>query len=105
MAKNTNPVLDLFRTDQFDSSDPWGSAINAQFDIAECLTRYGVDIPAHWEYSPGLSASYEPNEEDSSLFAMELDVLMRQGHLSNIIHAGNVLCRYVALCESEGRSY
>lgn len=104
MAKNTNPVLDLFR-EEFDSLDPWGSALNAQFDIAECLTRYGVDIPAHWEYSPGLSASYEPHEDTSTWFAMELDVLMRQGHEQNIIHAGNVLCRYVALCESEGLSY
>jgi hypothetical protein len=105
MAKNTNPVLDMFRSEQFDSSDPWGSALSAQFDIAECLFRYGVPVPEHWEFSPGLAAGGELTEDDSSWFAMELDLLMRQGHVSNIIHAGNVLARYVALCESEGLAY
>lgn len=105
MAKNTNPVLDMFRSEQFDSSDPWGSALNAQFDIAECLHRNGVDVPAHWEFSPGLAASHEPTEEDSTWFAMELEVMIKQGHVRNIIDAGNVLARYITLCESEGRSY
>lgn len=104
MTKNTNPVLELFRTEQFDPYDKWGSALNAQFDIAECLFRYGATIPDDWEFSTGLAAGSEL-AEDASWFAMEIDLLMRQGHVSNIRHAGEVLKRYVALCEREGLSY
>lgn len=104
MSKNTNPVIDLFRTECFDPSDPWGSALNAQFDIAECLFRYGAYIPENWEFSPGLGAGQELGE-DASWFAIELDLLMRQGHVTNIRDAGNVLKRYVHICELAGRSY
>lgn len=101
---NTNPVLDAFRED-FDSYDAFSSALNAQFDIAECLFRYGVEVPASWEFSPGLAAGHSLNTEDASFFAVVIDGMVRQGHVSNLIHAGNVLMRYVAQLKLAGRDY
>ena len=98
-----NPVLEMLRY-EFDSSDPFGSALNAHFDIAECLYRHGAEIPADWEFSPGLAAEHEL-DDDASYFATELDLMMRQGHYSNLIHAGNVLMRYVAQCKLAGLDY
>jgi hypothetical protein len=53
MMKNTNPVLDVLR-DSWDAYDSWGSTLSAHFDIAECLYRYGAEIPDEWEFSPGM---------------------------------------------------
>lgn len=105
MAKNTNPVLDLFR-DSFDDYDPWGSALSAHFDIAECLYRHGAPVPAEWEFrpSPFLQVGSEL-DEDASMFAVDIDLLMRTGHYSNLVHAGNVLQRYEAQLELAGKSY
>ena len=100
---NTNPVLDLFRED-FDSYDPFGSALNAQFDIAECLFRHGAAVPSEWQFSPGLAAQRELGE-DASSFALDIDLMMREGHVSNLIHAGTVLMRYVAQCKLAGKDY
>lgn len=105
MTKNTNPVLDLYRSDAHDSTDPWGSALNAQFDIAECLHRHGADVPAEWQFSPGLAAQHDLDTEDASWFALEIEEMMLQGHYSNLVHAGTVLMRYVAQCELAGKSY
>lgn len=107
MAKNTNPVMDMFRSEAFDPSDPWGSALGAQFDIAECLTRHSGTVPEEWDYRPAASvqAGKDIVEDDSSYFALELDLMIRQGHVRNIIDAGNVLRRYVHICELAGHSY
>lgn len=104
MAKNTNPVLDAFR-DSFDSYDPWGSAINAHFDIAECLYRYGAPIPTEWQFSPGLGAGGVFDEENESYFAAQIDLMMREGHYSNLVHAGNVLMRLCAQYKIAGLDY
>jgi hypothetical protein len=100
---NRNPVLDLLR-DSFDSYDPYGSALMAHFDIAECLHRNGAPIPAEWDFSPGLAAECDL-DEDASYFATEVDLMQRQGHYSNLVHAGNVLMRYVAQCKISGLDY
>lgn len=105
MAKNTNPVLDLFRED-FDSYDAWGSTLMAHFDIAECLYRHGADIPEEWEFSPSPFLHVgDELPEDASYFATEIDLLMRQGHYSNLVHAGNVLSRYAMQLKLAGKDY
>jgi hypothetical protein len=103
MTQNTNPVLDAFR-EAFDSYDPWGSALSAHFDIAECLYRHGVPVPSEWEFSPGLAAQQELGE-DASMFAIDCDLFMSSGYVSNLIHAGNVLQRYKAQCVLAGKDY
>ena len=105
MAKNTNPVIDVAR-DYIDAHDPWGSALNLCFDICETLVRHGVPVPTDWEYSPGaFTGEGELDEDNDSPFCFELDFYMRHGHVSNILHAGEVLSRYVRILELAGKSY
>jgi hypothetical protein len=105
-----NPVLEAFR-DNFDAYDPWGSTIEAQFQICFTLLRYEAQIPAAWEFSPGaFKPTMEDNDPDNedgegSLLGLEFDILMREGHYSNLIHAGNVLVRYAAQLKLAGMDY
>lgn len=105
MAKNTNPVLDAFRIYGYDPYDVYSSVVEAHFQICFTLLRYDAHIPADWEFSAGAFVPEEddndPEKEDAengegSLLGWEFDLLMRQGHYSNLIHAGNVLERYAA---------
>jgi hypothetical protein len=111
MAKNTNPVLDAFRTYGYDPFDPWGSTIEAHFQICYTLVRYGAEVPADWQFSAGaFSPAMDDNDPDNedgegSYLGWEFDLLMREGHYSNLIHAGNVLSRYAALLKANGHSY
>lgn len=107
MSKNPNPVLDMYKSYCHDPSDPWVSALNAQFDIAECIYRHGGEVPAEWEFTPSpvLHVGSELFEEDASFFALDIDLMMRTGHYSNLVHAGTVLMRYIAQCELAGRNY
>lgn len=34
--------------------DPWGTAMQAHFDVAGEMWNRGLDIPSKWEYSPGM---------------------------------------------------
>jgi hypothetical protein len=105
-VKNTNPVLDSFRQDAYDPYDVWGSTISAHFDIAECLYRHGVPTPEFWEFRPSpLLEVGDPLEDDASMFATEVEFLMEQGHITNIIDAGNVLARYAAQLKLAGMDY
>lgn len=105
-----NPVLEALR-DNFDSHDPWGSVIEAHFQICYTLLRYNASIPEDWQFRAGAYAPQEddndPDNEDGegSLFGWECDLLMRQGHYSNLIHAGNVLARYAAQLKLAGKDY
>lgn len=110
MAKNTNPVLDTFR-ENFDGGDPWGSTIEAHFQVAYTLMRHGVDVPADWQFSPGMFVpdleDNNPDNEDGegSYIGWQFDLLMREGHVSNLIHAGNVLARYAFHLSMAGYDY
>lgn len=105
-----NPVLEHVR-DHFDGGDPWGSTIEAQFQICFTLLRGGADIPAAWQFSPGAfnpqADDNDPDNEDGegSLLGWEFDILLQQGHYSNLIHAGNVLERYAAQLKLAGMDY
>jgi hypothetical protein len=103
---NTNPVLDALR-DSFDAYDAWGSALSAHFDIAECLYRNGAQVPEAWEFrpSPMLNVGDPLDPEDCSYFAEQIEHMMREGQVSNLIHAGNVLARYVHLLKLAGKDY
>lgn len=104
MTINTNPAIDVIR-EGWDDGDKWGSALTAQFDVAETLTRYGAHVPDEWEYSPGLSVSGPLSLDDASWEQLELDNLMRQGYETQIRHAGEVMRRLVHIYELEGLSY
>lgn len=105
-----NPALEVFR-DHFDSYDPWGSVIEAQFQICFTLLRGGADIPSAWQFSPGAftpkADDNDPEQEDGegSLLGWEFDLILREGGYSNLIHAGTVLERYAVQMKLAGMDY
>lgn len=103
MAINTNPVMDSFR-DYFDSFDPYGSSVSAMFDICECLARNSVEVPEDWGFKEG-AAGVPELDENSSIFAEELQTMLENGHVRNIIDAGIVLKRYINMCKLAGLEY
>lgn len=107
MAKNQNPVIALFLSEAYDPYDPWGSAVSAHFDIAECLYRNGADVPAAWEFrpSPVLSVGDKLDEDEASMFSLDIEVMLAGGHYANLIHAGTVLGRYSNLLKLAGKSH
>lgn len=106
-----NPVIEVFRSFGYDPYDPWGSTIEAQFQICYTLLRGGADIPAAWQFSPGAfvptADDNDPDNEDGegSLLGWEFDLILREGGYRNLIHAGNILERYATLLKSEGKDY
>lgn len=105
-----NPAMEIIR-DHLDSYDAWGSALEAHFQICYTLTRGGVEVPEAWDFHPGMFVpeddDNDPENEDGegSLLGWELDLLLREGHVRNLIEAGNILGRYTALLELAGHSY
>lgn len=105
-----NPVLEYVR-DNFDGGDPWGSTLEAHFQICYTLARGGAPIPESWEFSLGAFVPQEddndPDNEDGdgSLLGYEFDCLLREGHYRNLIHAGEVLSRYAAQLKLAGLDY
>jgi hypothetical protein len=106
-----NPVIEVFRSFGYDPYDPWGSTVEAQFQICYTLMRGGAEIPAAWQFSPG---AWTPSEDDNdpdnedgdgSLLGWEFDIILREGGYRNLIHAGEVLNRYATLLKSEGHDY
>lgn len=110
-ARDTrNPALEALR-DNFDSYDPWGSVIEAHFQICFTLLRGGAEIPAAWQFSPGAFSPQpddnDPDNEDGegSLLGWEFDIILQQGGYRNLIHAGTVLERYAAQLKLAGMDY
>lgn len=103
MAINTNPVMDSFKR-EFDPFDKYGSALTGMFDICECLARNGVEVPKDWEFRAG-AAGVPALDENSSIFAEELQNMLENGHVRNIIDAGIVLKRYINMCKLAGLEY
>lgn len=115
MAKN--PVLEFLR-DSFDEYDPWGSALGAHFDIAECLYRHDQEIPEWWEFrpSPLLDAGDTFDPEWEGYFAAGLEAWATgdlpfwahpdsKATFDDMRHAGNVLARYCNLLRLAGKDY
>lgn len=109
-----NPVLEAFR-DSFDSYDPWGSVLEAHFQICYTLVRHGAkdSIPADWEFGLG---AFQPTmddnnpdvwdeDSDGSLLGWEFDLIMREHGAAPLIHAGNILSRYANLLRLDGKDY
>lgn len=111
MAQNTNPVIDMFRSVGYDPYDPWGSTIEAHFQIAYTLVRHGAEVPAAWDFHPGCFVptaddnNPENEDGDGSYIGWEFDLMMREGQVRNLIAAGNVLARYAAQLKLAGMDY
>ena len=91
----------------FDGGDPWGSCLGTLFAICETLYRRHVDIPAHWDFKPGLGLEIrrdEPADDDDDVQVYELmtdPAYTDQG----LLYWGELLSRYAGLLESKGLDY
>lgn len=108
-----NPALETFR-DHFDSYDPWGSVVEAHFQLAYTLVRHGAKVPEAWEFQLGAfrptmddnNPDVQDEDSDGSLLGWEFDQIMREeGGEAHIVHAGNVLARYAHLLSMAGMDY
>lgn len=103
-------IRELIRQDH-DDGDPWGSTMSHWFAVADMLHRLGYVTPPEWEYqalvrrwpAAALFPAPDPEEWPDSEYAAlwgagEIDV-------DDLTHAGNVLCRYVAILDRAGHSY
>lgn len=77
--------LKAYYRERYDSHDPWGSNISFWFDVCEVLHARGADIPAHWEYKPGLCSDIT-------------DEFITEFKTADLVKLGNLLCRFDALC-------
>jgi hypothetical protein len=108
-----NPVIDYVR-DWWDDGDPWGTAINALFDLAEVMYSAGIPIPEELEYRHGtyeaesLEEMATENEDGQTPYAV---FVFASAYLSGEITENDMrlaaltLNRYLALCRSAGLDY
>jgi hypothetical protein len=108
-----NPVIDYVR-DWWDSGDPWGTAINALFDLAEVMYAAGIPIPAELEYQHGAYESETveemATESDDGQTPYGVFVFASEYLAGNITErdmrlAALTLNRYVDACRAAGLDY
>jgi hypothetical protein len=78
--------------------DPWGTAMAALFDVAAELWWRGEDVPAHWEYSPGMVD--DPRDRDSCFYELATET-----DTETLTQFGNLLERFVRNHDRVGNSY
>ena len=100
MAEGYTNIMELVRMDDI-GYDPWGTAMQHWFGIANVLTVNVYDVPAHWQYRPGADETTEEWPDS------EYQWLLDEGYVTadDLRRAGNVLARYARACERAGRSY
>jgi hypothetical protein len=108
-----NPVIDYVR-DSWDGGDPWGTAINALFDLAEVMYAAGIPIPDELEYRHG---AYEPmTVEEMATESADGQQSYNEWVFASAYLSGEIterdmrlaaltLNRYLALCKDAGLDY
>jgi len=76
--------------------DKWGTALNWHFRICDVLQSRNADIPIEWGFQVGLGLL-----DNEDIFS---DILNKFDN-ATLIRMGNVLSRYVRLCDRAGLSY
>lgn len=78
--------------------DPWATTMDAWFECAGRMNRRGLDIPAEWNYRPGMGSDGTDKENYwYSLFA-------RCGN-KQLLTIGNYLHRLTTALDKAGKSY
>jgi hypothetical protein len=82
----------------WDSYDAWGWAMTWWFEVADEMTRRGLEVPQEWHYKPGLLdfATDAESYEQETLGLADDDALEQ---------FGNILARYARILEHQGKSY
>ena len=101
MAVNKREALASVREDDI-KYDPWGTCMMHWFGISETLYWETGEVPADWEYSPGMAG--EPSDEPPGTDYAEA---LKSGRLTvaDLTYAGNVLSRWSHVLERAGRDY
>ena len=108
-----NPVID-YVSDRWDGGDPWGTAINALFDLAEVMYAAGIPIPAELEYQHGAcepetveEMAIENPDGQTPYGVFEFASAYVSGEITenDMRLAALTLNRYVALCRDAGLDY
>lgn len=79
-----------------DWHDKWGTALNWHFRICDVLRFRASNIPTEWGFEAGLGL---PDDDD-----VTSDILSSFDDLT-LTRMGNVLSRYVRLCDRAGLAY
>lgn len=92
-----------------DDTDVYGWAIGWQFSIADVLAIRDHEVPAAWEYRPGLMVM-NGEEDELAESTYEASILMDMLDAQEITpgamrYWGTVLARYIDLCRLAGRDY
>lgn len=101
-----NPIIETMTTEG-DMSDPWGTVLSTQFDIAEILWIEGEYVPNEWEFRPaaGLhTVSISEYSEDHHSFVAEMWL---NGYVDadTMRQAGTILSRYLNILRLAGMDY
>ena len=81
----------------WDSHDTWGWAMLWWFEVADEMTRRGLDTPADWRYKPGLALNQDEDSYEAETLELADDDALEQ--------FGRVLARYARILEHQGKSY
>ena len=79
--------------------DPWGTTLEALFQIAATLYDNGFEVPSAWEFRPAQISSKQA-EPDSYWFELLSDLSEE-----NLIVLGNFANRYSDLLRQAGKDY
>ena len=97
-------ALDLVRMD--DDGDPWGTCMMHWFGVAEVLYWEHGEVPAAWEFHPGIVPA-NAEDEITEWPGTEYRDALRRGDLSaeQLTYVGNVLDRWSRCIRHAGRDY
>lgn len=90
----------------FDGGDPWGSAMEWFFAVAETLYHNGVELPAEWKFRDSpvhTDADYAVDDYATSIVTDLLDLQEVTTH--DLLTFGHVLDRYTNVLKEAGRDY
>lgn len=108
-----NPVIDYVR-DWWDSGDPWGTAINALFDLAEVMYSAGIPIPEELEYQHGacepesledMATESDGGQTSAGVFVFASAYLSGEITENDMRLAALTLNRYCDMCRAAGLDY
>jgi hypothetical protein len=109
--RSPDPVIGGYVADGWDSYDPYGSAMEAFFAIAEILYVMGEEIPREWGFTAGLGLAEctidDFADDDSGHLRMMLADEVRNGTIkaSDLLKAGRIIRKYIDIVIPEDRKY
>lgn len=108
-----NPVIDLIR-DGWDAADPWGTAINALFDLAEVVYAADIPIPEELGYQPGacepesledMATEHGDGQTPFNVYLFASEYLAGNITERDMRLAALTLNRYCDMCRAAGLDY